>query len=136
MPIIHPDDPIRLLISIPAATIEPNTSLSELAGKLERECVGALAVMEGDRLEGVVSERDVVRAVAARVDPSDLWTADLMAAEPVSVDLDEPIAIAAELMLEEGVRHLPVTDGGELVGVVSIRDVLRVYVDDWRRAAS
>lgn len=136
MPIIHPDDPIRLLVTFPTAVIEPTATLSDLAGKLERECVGALAVMEGDRLGGVVSERDLVRAVAAHADPDDLWTSDVMAVEPVEIDVDEPIAVAAERMLEEGIRHLLVTDRGELVGVVSIRDVLRVYADDWRRAAN
>jgi CBS domain-containing protein len=133
--IIHPDDPIRLLVSSSTASIEPTATLRELAVKLERECVGALVVMPDESVSGVVSERDVVRAVAVGGELDEVWAADVMTEEPVRVDLDETIADAAERMLAEAVRHLPVVDGARLVGVVSIRDVLQVFVDEWRRAA-
>ncbi len=135
MPIIRPDDPVRLLVSEPIARIEPGASLTDLATKLDLEQVGALVVMSGDRLEGVVSERDIVRALAAGCDPSDVWASDVMADVPADVDEDDSIVIAAETMLDEGVRHLPVMSDGRTLGVVSVRDVLRVFTDEWRRSS-
>lgn len=134
MPIIHPEDPIRLLASTPIVSIESNASLAELAAKIDLEQVGAVAVMSGDHLEGVVSERDIVRALAAHGEPEDVWAADVMTGEPVHVDGDDSILAAAQLMLDEGVRHLPVMSDGHVVGVVSVRDVLRVLTEAWRRA--
>lgn len=135
MSIIHPDDPIRLLVTSPTVAIEPTATLRDVAVRLNREVVGALAVMSDDRVGGVVSERDVVRAVASGGALDDVWAADVMTEEPVRIDLDDTIWDAAEQMLAEGVRHLPVVDGAEVVGVVSIRDVLRVFTDEWRRIA-
>ena len=131
---IEPDDAIRTLMSTPVAWIEPDVSLIELATWLETESVGAVAVMTGGRLEGVVSERDVVRALSRGGDPTEVWVGDVMAEEPVYVDPDEPIITVAERMLDEGVRHLPVVSDGEVVGVVSVRDALGVLADAWRRA--
>jgi len=134
MPIIHPEDPIRLLVSVPMVSMELHASIAELAAKIDLEQVGAVAVMSGDHLDGVVSERDIVRALAAHGEPEDVWAADVMTAEPVHVDGDDSILDAAQLMLDEGVRHLPVMSNGHVLGVVSVRDVLRVLTDAWRRS--
>jgi CBS domain-containing protein len=134
MPIINPDDPVRLLASVPMVSIEPTVSLADLAAKLEVERVGAVAVMSGGQLDGVISERDIVRALAEHGDPDDIWAADVMADTPVRVDAEDPIAVAAARMLDEGVRHLPVVSDGDVLGVVSIRDVLGVFLDAWNRA--
>lgn len=133
-PPLEPDDPIRTLMSTPVAWVEPNVSLIELAATLEAEAVGAVPVITGDHLDGVVSERDVVHALSAGGDLTDVWAADVMAEEPVYVDPDEPIITVAERMLDEGVRHVPVVSDGQVIGVVSVRDALRVLADSWRRA--
>lgn len=133
-PPLEPDDPIRTLMSTPVAWVEPSVSLIELAATLETEAVGAVPVMSGDHLDGVVSERAIVRTLSRGGTPSDVWAADVMAGEPVYVDPDEPIITVAERMLDEGVRHLPVVSDGLVVGVVSVRDALRVLADAWRRA--
>lgn len=130
---IEPDDAVRALMSTPVAWVEPSVSLIELAATLETEAVGAVAVMSGDHLDGVVSERDIVRALSAARDPGDVWADDVMADEPVYADPDEPIITVAERMLDEGVRHLPVVSDGQVVGLVSVRDALRVLADAWRR---
>lgn len=134
MALIRPDDPVRVLMSMPIAWIEPDVSLADLATKLAVEGVGALAVMSGDHLDGVVSERDIVRALAAGGDPTEVWAADVMADEPVYADVDDPILSVAERMLDEGVRHVPVVSDGRVLGVVSVRDALRVFADAWRRS--
>jgi len=131
---IEPDAAVRALMSTPVAWIEPDLSLIELATWLEAEAVGAVAVMRGSRLEGVVSERDIVRALSRGGDPNEVWVGDVMAEEPVYVDPDESIITVAERMLAEGVRHLPVVSEGQVVGVISVRDALRVLADAWRRA--
>jgi CBS domain-containing protein len=100
---------------------------------LEAEAVGAVAVMSGDHLDGVVSERDIVRALSAGGDPADVWAGDVIAEEPVYVDPDEPIITVAERMLDEGVGHVPVVSEGHVVGVVSVRDALRVRAEAWHR---
>jgi CBS domain-containing protein len=130
---IEPGDAVGALMSTPVACVEPNVSLIELATTLEAEAVGAVPVMSGDHLDGVVSERDIVRALSAGGEPTDVWAGDVMADEPVYVDPDEPIITVAERMLDEGVRHVPVVSDGHVVGVVSVRDALRVLADAWRR---
>lgn len=134
MPIIHPDDPIRLLVDTPTASIAPTATLHQLAVMLDRECVGALMVMPDERPAGLVSERDLARAVATDRCLDEVWVGEVMTDELTTIDVDATIAEAADAMLTDGVRHLPVVDGGGLVGVVSIRDVLQVFVSDWRRS--
>jgi CBS domain-containing protein len=75
---------------------------------------------------GIVSERDVVWAVAANGDPDRVRVGDVMSIDPRYLTCGEPIASAVDAMLSAGVRHLPVLDEGEPVGIVSIRDVVGV----------
>lgn len=133
---INPEDPVRVIMSAPVASIEANATLADLAGLLTVELVGAVTIMNGDQIEGIVSERDIVRALAAGASPDDVWAADVMTTEPITFDLDEPIANVAERMLDEGVRHMPVVSGGRVVGIVSERDVLHVLSAAWRRTQS
>jgi CBS domain-containing protein len=139
MVVHHPEDPVHAVMSVPVASIEPNATLADLAGKLAAEHVGALAIMTDERIEGIVSERDLARAIAAGATCDDVWSADVMTIEPVTVDADEPIANVATLMLDEEVRHVPVVRDGAVVGIVSERDVLRVLNSTWqetRRASA
>jgi CBS domain-containing protein len=134
--IVGPGDPVQLLISVPIVWAESHAALADLAVQLGQEHVGALLVMEGDQLAGVISERDLVRAVGSGSDTADVWIADVMALDPVQVDGETAIAIAAETMLDSGVRHLPVTSEGRVIGIVSMRDILRVFTDDWQSRRS
>ena len=133
MSIVEPSDPIRVLATWPVVSADATTSLADLAERLQTESIGAVTVMTGNSLEGIVSERDVVRALAVNGDPVDVWAADVMTEQPLGIDGDDTIVEAAERMLDEGVRHLPVITDGQLAGIVSVRDVLRVFSDDWRR---
>jgi CBS domain-containing protein len=129
----RPEDPVRVVMSVPVASIEPNATLADLAGKLAAEQVGAVAIMTDDKIEGIVSERDLARAIAAGATCDDVWAADVMTIEPLAVDADEPIERVATLMLDEGVRHVPVVSDGRVVGIVSQRDVLQVLTAAWQR---
>ena len=133
---VRPDDPVRRLMSTPVAWVAPELPLTELAATLGDEGVGAVPVIGADGLEGVVSERDVVRALAGGKDPTEVWAAEVMAEPAVWVDPEDPIVVVAERMLDEGVRHLPVVSEGQVVGMVSVRDALRVLADAWRGLAA
>ena len=119
-----PDVTVKSLMKWPVAVVAESTSLRQVAEALVADEVGALAVVEHGHLIGVISERDVVRQVAAGVDAEHKRAGDMMSTEPVTVTPEDTVEHAAALMREAEVRHLPVVDGTELVGFVSIRDVL------------
>lgn len=118
------DATVKSLMRWPVATVAGSASLRDVAEALVADEVGALAVVEHERLVGVIAERDVVRQVAAGADPAYKRADDMMSTDPVTVAPTDTVAHAGALMREAGVRHLPVVDGGVLVGFVSIRDVL------------
>ncbi len=107
----------------------PDTTLLEAATAMEGSDLGSLAVVEGMSLLGLITERDIRRAVA---DGPDLGTAvsQVMSDEPDTFDPDLDVWDAAAWIAESGYRHLPVVgDDGDLLGVVSIRDLLKALVD-------
>jgi CBS domain-containing protein len=86
--------------------------------------VGALPVLEGQRLVGIITERDITAAMAEGADPVTTRVEDYMTPAPEVLRPDSELADAAHLMLQLGIRHLPIVRSGLLVGVLSIRDVL------------
>jgi CBS domain-containing protein len=110
-------------------TVEPGISLQEAARQMDERHVGAALVLEGDALRGIVTERDVLRAVAAGPIEG-VFVADCMTHDPETIDASETTRLAASLMIHGGFRHLPVLDGARVVGIVSIRDLMRVTLDD------
>ena len=110
-------------------TVAPDLPLDEMAKRMVSRDVGAALVTEGDRLVGIVTERDVLRAVARGLRES-LVVADCMTSDPETMEPDESIEHAAVLMIHGGFRHLPITEGGEVVGMLSIRDLMRIVLED------
>ncbi|MDT0262885.1 CBS domain-containing protein [Jatrophihabitans lederbergiae] len=116
-------------------TIAPEASAAELAAVLAENRIGAVVVVEHDRPIGIVSERDVVRGLnsegAGVLDASvaDLMTTELFTCEPA--DSVDRISVA---MTERRIRHVPVLDGGELAGIVSIGDVVAARIRDLETA--
>jgi CBS domain-containing protein len=102
---------------------------------LRDEDIGAVAVLGRDGLDGVLSERDIVRALAAGADPDETSVASAMVDDPVSVGVETPIGDVADVMLDTGIRHVPVVVGHDVVGMVSIRDVLDVIRSDQTKDA-
>ncbi|HEX3268771.1 MAG TPA: CBS domain-containing protein [Gaiellaceae bacterium] len=112
----------------------PEDTLGELAEKLAAADAGSALVVEYGRLTGILTSRDVVRAVAQRVHPSQGRVREWMSAAPVKASPDLPIEEAAHLMLEGGFHHLPVVaENGRPVGVVGLRAVvgLRHRLPGW-----
>ena len=110
-------------------SVEPSLTLTEVAKRMVDKDVGAVLVMEGERLVGILTERDVLRAVARVIDDSTA-VADYMTRNPETLEPDESTEHAAVLMIHGGFRHLPVTEGDEVVGMLSIRDLMRVVLED------
>jgi CBS domain-containing protein len=110
-------------------TVEPTTTLAAAAERMSDRGVGAALVLSGESVSGILTERDVLRAVATG-GVEGTHVAAWMTRDPETVDVSEPTGQAAALMIHGGFRHLPVMDGGKPVGIVSIRDLMRVVVDD------
>lgn len=111
-------------------SITPDTTLKDVADILVREEIGCLVVRGTDAPAGVVSERDLVRAISDTADMEVDRASDVMAYEVLGVDPDDTLEDAARLMLDGGIRHLPVLkDGHTVVGMISIRDVLAKVLD-------
>jgi CBS domain-containing protein len=111
----------RPRVMVAAARYEP---LADAAARMQDHRVGSLAVLAGGELVGIFTERDLARAIAWGADPKVTTVAEYMTTEPVSVRLDTDVREVALAMLELECRHLPVVEAGEVVGMVSIRDLL------------
>ena len=110
-------------------SVEPGLTLTEVAQRMVDKDVGAVLVMEGERLVGILTERDVLRAVARGIDDG-TTAADWMTRDPETLEPDESTEHAAVLMIHGGFRHLPVTENDEVVGMLSIRDLMRIVLED------
>src|SRR5215210_4704221 len=106
-------------------TATPDERLGEAAQRMDARGVGAVLVMEGERLAGILTERDLLKAIA-RGFATDAKVADWMTRHPETIEAGDATSHAASLMIHGGFRHLPVTEGGDVVGIISIRDLMRV----------
>lgn len=107
----------------------PDTTVVEAASAMEGSDLGSLAVVEGMTLLGLVTERDIRRAVAVRGD-LDAPVTGIMSADPDTFDPDLDVWDAAAWIAQSGYRHLPVVDDdGQLLGVVAVRDLLEALIE-------
>jgi CBS domain-containing protein len=106
-------------------SVDPETTLAEVARKMRKDDSDSVAVMSEGRLVGIITERDLVRAIADGVDPQQARADVVMTADPATVDADDDVAVVAVKMVTLGVRHLPVVNkAGKPVGVVSARNLV------------
>jgi CBS domain-containing protein len=113
---VSPDDPVRLAIA-----------------RMLEENVGSVAVCEGQRLVGIFTERDVLRLAGEGPEFADVSVGDVMTRNPVTISPDDEILAAAQVMSERRIRHLPIVQGDNLLGIVGIREVMRTLVERlWR----
>jgi CBS domain-containing protein len=117
---------VRELYTPNVLTAHPGEDLSVAASRMQFHEIGALAVYDKGRLAGIITERDVLRAVGEGRVPEVTIVAEYMSPEPVTVTPEIEAGQATYLMLSLGARHLPVTEDGELVGMLSARDLLSV----------
>jgi len=110
-------------------TVEPDARLSDAARRMAQRGVGAVLILEGERLTGILTERDLLKAVAAGF-TDEARVSEWMTRQPETVEPDESTDHAASLMIHGGFRHLPVVEGGRTIGILSIRDLMRVALHD------
>jgi CBS domain-containing protein len=122
---------VRELVRRKPTTVAPGTALTVILETMVREGIGCVLVTEGDRLVGILTERDILVKVAAAARPSaGLCARDLMTANPETLHPDQMVATALNRMSVGGYRHVPVVDDrGAPVGVVSVKDIVRLIVD-------
>ena len=117
-------------------SVAPTDSLAAACAQLNERRVGALVVCESDKVVGVISERDVVRAVAlGGAGALDRPVSDHMTPEVVFADLSETVGDLMARMTDRRIRHLPVLADGRLTGVISIGDVVKCQIDEATREA-
>jgi CBS domain-containing protein len=110
-------------------TITAGATLGEAAAQMAERGVGAVVVLEGEAIAAILTERDVMRAVAGGQDGS-ARVADWMTRHPDTIEPTDTTDHAASLMIHGGFRHLPVLEDGKVAGIVSIRDLMKVALDD------
>ena len=128
-----PQRPVSHLIAHQTPVSATGELTIEQAAKLMKEKhVGALLVMEGERLAGIFTERDALfRVIAEGRDPAKTRLHEVMTANPRTITPDRPFGHALHLMHEGGFRHVPVVDGGRPLGVVSARDALGPEIESF-----
>ncbi len=119
---------LRDLMNADVVTVRPETTVAEAAAGMVRARVGSVIVLQGTFLAGILTERDVVRAAASGEDLTASLVSAWMSPDPQSASPDASPEEAAQIMLLNGFRHLPVMDGRVLCGVVSIRDLFAARI--------
>jgi CBS domain-containing protein len=119
---------LRDVMNTAVVTTAPQTPLARAAAAMVAAGVGSAVVMEGSFLAGIVTERDVLRAAASGEDLRDSAVSDWMTADPQSASPDSSPEEAAQIMLLNGFRHLPVVDGRNVCGVVTLRDLFAARI--------
>jgi CBS domain-containing protein len=114
---------VRDVMSRQLISVDPETTVAEAATIMGGKHVGSALVMEGDRLAGIFTERDIVRALGEHFDAAGHPVSHWMTSQPATIGPEATTDEALDRMLRGGFRHLPVVDGEQVVGMLSIRDV-------------
>lgn len=115
---------IREVMTQQPVTLPPTATIEEAAKAMREDAIGPVILADGDRLEGIVTDRDiVVRAIAEGMDPRSTTLSEICTSDTRSVEVDQPTDVAVRTMREFGIRRLPVVEREMLVGVVSIGDL-------------
>ena len=118
---------VRDVMTEATVTESPQDSLRSAAERMWRQQTGSLIISVANSLAGIITERDVLRAVALGADPDKTTVDDAMTSEVFTVPPDMPLQDAAREMAARWIRHLPVVEGGKVLGVVSMRDVTGIF---------
>src|SRR6266536_4340549 len=119
---------LRDLMHTSVVSAAPDTAVAEAAAAMVRAKAGSAVVMQGSFLAGILTERDVLRAASSGRDLSRSMISEWMTPDPQSLEPGAPVEEAAQIMLLNGFRHLPVVEGREVLGVVSLRDLFAARI--------
>ncbi len=119
-------------------SVRPTESIETLSHRLRLARIGAMVVVgEGGALDGIISERDIIHGIAEHGPKClELTVADLMTQRVITCTPDDNVTRISRLMTENCIRHLPVVEGGNLVGVVSVGDVVKNRLEEMSLEAS
>ncbi|HUS62041.1 MAG TPA: CBS domain-containing protein, partial [Acidimicrobiales bacterium] len=117
---------VRDVMSSPALTATPSETVAEAAERMAAHRVGSVIVVDGDRPIGILTERDLVRFAGSGSDPSGTKVSEWMTGDPDTVEPDAEVTAAWASLAERGYRHIPVVEGDRLVGIVSMRDLMKI----------
>jgi CBS domain-containing protein len=120
---------VRNHMSRDLLSVEPAEPIREVAQRMVERNLGAVLVLDGGRLVGIMTERDIMRAVARGLH-GDAVVGDYMSTDPETIEPEDTTQHAAVLMIHGGFRHLPVVEREDVVGILSIRDLMRVTLED------
>jgi predicted transcriptional regulator len=123
------DTRVQALVARPVVYVHPNDTLRQLTATFVEESIGAALVRGPHGTIGLVTERDIVRAIADGASTSRTTVEQVMSEDLITVGPNEDLLTAAHLMLEAEVRHLPIMENGVAAGMVSARDALRALVE-------
>lgn len=115
---------VRDVASSAVVVVGPEHTVRDAARMMAQHHVGSAVVTDAEQLAGILTERDVLKLVAQGADPDGAMVADMMTRDVVTVGPDWDLVEAAEEMARRRIRHLVVFEGGQLLGVLSVRDVL------------
>ena len=111
-------------------TITPDATVFEALNLMAEHNIGALLVMTGEEINGIVSERDCIRKVDVMgKNAKETKIHEIMTSNVITVDADQPLEECMGLMIDKNIRHLPVCEGKQLLGLLSVRDVLREVIE-------
>ena len=117
---------VKELMTAEPVTLAPDATLGEAATLMKQEDCGSIPIVQGGRLVGIVTDRDiVVRAIASGKDPRSTRVSEVMSADPVTIGPEDDAKDAERLMAERQIRRLPVADDGKLVGILVIGQLAR-----------
>lgn len=119
--------PLSVLMATTLATIQSNASILAAAQLMHEKRIGSLLTIEAGEIVGIVTERDLVRkGLASSRDAGNTHVSAVMSSPLLSIDVNRTIRDASKAMAEQGVRHLAVTENGKIVGVLSVRDLVKM----------
>ena len=119
---------VRQLMTRDIVKVPTPTTVKEAAALMKKNGVGSLLVNDGKDLVGIVTETDIVhKIVGLDLSPQMTQVESIMSYPLLSIEAEHPVEEAAEMMIRNGVRHLAVTEKGQVVGMISMRDLLRPF---------
>jgi len=119
---------VRAIMTDVVLTAEAGTTIAEAASLMAQRRVGSALILDGDRLVGIFTERDIVKALSQDGSATHQAIGHWMTGDPETISPEAAVAEALQRMIDGGFRHLPVVDGGRLVGMLSMRDISRAQL--------
>ena len=121
--------PLADAMTVRVVTVTPDETVQLAIARMLEENVGAVAVCKGDQLVGIFTERDVLRLAGEGRDFGDVRIGDVMTTQVFTLTPDVDITDAARVMRDKKIRHVPVVEDGNVLGIVGIRDVMGALVE-------